>query len=236
MKTLWDRIEVAMSAAAVNMAETARRAEIRPNTLTNWKSGKTERPRRNDIEKVARVLGVSPDWLLTGEGAMLPPLEPLAFPRRSTEEITPGFGSRLIQARKRVGSDSPEAAFEEGRLHLEAAGITAAHLADFEAERQVPTWAQLVALSEPYHASARWVATGVGPIGLQPADGFPGLPALPQVSLDTALLQQALKVALKVAPNETPERLAEVIAQAYDTALRTRRLDKVEELVRMLLS
>jgi HTH-type transcriptional regulator, cell division transcriptional repressor len=72
MKTLWDRIEIAMSAAAVNMAETARRAEIRPNTLTNWKSGKTERPRRNDIEKVARVLGVSPDWLMTGEGPMPP--------------------------------------------------------------------------------------------------------------------------------------------------------------------
>ncbi len=149
MKTLWDRIEIAMSAAAVNMAETARRAEIRPNTLTNWKSGKTERPRRNDIEKVARVLGVSPDWLLTGEGQMLPPLEPLNLQACARE---PG--------------------------------------------------------GEPYTAP----------------------------SLDIALLQQALQAALKVAPKETPERLAEVIAQAYDTALRTRRLDKVEELVRMLLS
>ena len=109
-----------MSAAAVNMAETARRAEIRPNTLTNWKSGKTERPRRNDIEKVARVLGVSPDWLLTGEGPMLPPLQTPTFvdvardpadPYTASPTLDLGLLTRaLTAALSRSPQPTPEAA------------------------------------------------------------------------------------------------------------------------------
>lgn len=53
-----------------SQAELARKAQVRPNTLTNWKSGKTERPRKNDMEAVAGSLGVSTEWLLTGSGPM----------------------------------------------------------------------------------------------------------------------------------------------------------------------
>ena len=136
------------SAGIPSQRQLALKSNVRPATITRWVQGETKNFRRNDIDKVAGVLGVSPDWLMTGEGPMLPPLEPL-------------------------------------------------DLSDVARDHSLP-----------YSAP----------------------------TLDIALLQQALQAALKVAPKETPERLAEVIAQAYDTALRTRRLDKVEELVRMLLS
>ena len=55
-----------MKAEGINMAELARRAQLRPNTLTNWKSGKTQSPRKNDIASVSSALGVRPEWLLLG--------------------------------------------------------------------------------------------------------------------------------------------------------------------------
>lgn len=55
-------------------------------------------------------------------------------------------------------------------------------------------------------------------------------------NLDAALLEQVIREALTIAPNELPEHLAKVISEVYGIALRTRRLDRVQELVKMLLS
>ena len=68
----------------------------------------------------------------------------------------------------------------------------------------------------------------------EPADASYALK--PPDPLDAALLQRAIQEALAFAPNELPERLAQAITDAYNTALRTRRLDKVGELVRTFLS
>lgn len=71
MQTLWDRIELALKSRGIrSQAELARRAHLRPTTLTNWKSGQTATPRRNDLLAVAEVLGVRLEWLESGEGPM----------------------------------------------------------------------------------------------------------------------------------------------------------------------
>lgn len=59
-----------MEARGINMTELARRAKLRPNTLTNWKSGRTANPRKNDIASVCQALGVRPEWLVLGHGPM----------------------------------------------------------------------------------------------------------------------------------------------------------------------
>ena len=93
-----------------------------------------------------------------------------------------------------------------------------------------------------------YLRTGEGPMYPSPLEAYArGVPELPSRaaedapyqaprSLDVALLEQVLRAALETAPNELPERLAQAIADAYHTAMRTRRLDKVGELVRTFLS
>lgn len=125
----------------------------------------------------------------------------------------------------------------------ERAGTQWQQVSRWERGTATPRAKAVKALSEALKINPTWLLTGEGPmlpplkpLDLQACAREPGGEPYTAPSLDIALLQQALKVALKVAPKENPERLAEVIAQAYDTALRTRRLDKVAELVTMLLS
>lgn len=170
--TLAIRLEAAIATKGLSRRELGRLSGVHANTLNNWVSGESTRPQPTQLRRVAQALGVSYEWLRTGEGPMLPPLEPLSF------------NEKLARDTQALSSRPPgPLGFENSLLKV---------------VQQAPSY------TAP--------------------------------SLDIALLQQALQAALKVAPKETPERLAEVIAQAYDTALRTRRLDKVEELVRMLLS
>jgi transcriptional regulator with XRE-family HTH domain len=70
MTSLWDRVEQGMREAGINQSELCRRAHLRPNTVSNWKSGKTLQPRKNDMESVGRVINRNAGWLLTGEGPM----------------------------------------------------------------------------------------------------------------------------------------------------------------------
>jgi transcriptional regulator with XRE-family HTH domain len=70
MTTLWVRLEEALAKRGWKPADLARNAQLRPNTLTNWKSGATKNPRKNDIESVARALQIRVEWLKTGTGAM----------------------------------------------------------------------------------------------------------------------------------------------------------------------
>lgn len=59
-----------MEVRGFSMAELARRAKVRPNTLTNWKSGRTANPRKNDIASVCQALRIRPEWLLLDQGPM----------------------------------------------------------------------------------------------------------------------------------------------------------------------
>lgn len=93
-----------------------------------------------------------------------------------------------------------------------------------------------------------YLRTGEGPMYPSPLEAYArSVPELPSRaaedapyqaprSLDVALLEQVVRAALETAPNELPERVARICAQAYDTALKTGRLDRAGELVKMLLS
>lgn len=145
------------------------------------------------------------------------------------------MGERIVIARASQGLTQADLAERLGKSYQQ--------VSQWERDEGVPRAKNLGALAEALGIEMEWLRTGAGPmlpplksLDLQACAREPGGEPYTAPSLDIALLQQALHAAFKVAPKETPERLAEVIAQAYDTALRTRRLDKVGELVRMLLS
>ena len=47
----------------------AKEMGVTQQTVSDWRTGKTA-PRINKLEKLARVCGVSPTWLIAGVGAM----------------------------------------------------------------------------------------------------------------------------------------------------------------------
>ena len=112
-------------------------------------------------------------------------------------------------------------------------------------ETKNPKEEDLQKVAAVLEANAHWIRTGIGPRALKsPLAGLtakdfqsPAEPSsVPPSPLDLALLEQVLREALAQAPQELPERLAEVTAEVYGLALRTRRLDRVAEMVKMLIS
>lgn len=65
--TLGGRIAHAREAMGLSAAQLARRLGIKTPTLAMWESDRAE-PRANRLIMLAGLLGVSPGWLLTGEG------------------------------------------------------------------------------------------------------------------------------------------------------------------------
>lgn len=66
--TLGARIVEARRAADLTSSELARRMGIRHATLKAWEQGRSG-PRTNRLVTLAGILGVSPGWLLAGQGA-----------------------------------------------------------------------------------------------------------------------------------------------------------------------
>ncbi|RED51610.1 helix-turn-helix domain-containing protein [Aestuariispira insulae] len=71
--TMGARIEQARLAKGLNVTQLSRRIAVKPTTLKNWESDRSE-PRANKMAMVAGVLGVSVQWLLEG-GEELPSYE-----------------------------------------------------------------------------------------------------------------------------------------------------------------
>lgn len=65
--TLGGRIAQAREAAGFDPREAARRLGVLTSTWKGWESGKAK-PRANRVFMMAGVLGVSPGWLLSGQG------------------------------------------------------------------------------------------------------------------------------------------------------------------------
>ena len=63
-----ERLCVAMQKAGINARELATRAGISPSTLSHYKSGRSVNVTAEVAQKLADVLDVSVDWLVTGEG------------------------------------------------------------------------------------------------------------------------------------------------------------------------
>ncbi len=69
MKTFADRLRDALETSGIgSQRQLAAAANIRPATITKWVQTEARGIRTNDLQAVAAVLGVSPRWLLSGEG------------------------------------------------------------------------------------------------------------------------------------------------------------------------
>lgn len=160
--TLAIRLEAAIATKGLSRRELGRLSGVHANTLNNWVSGESTRPQPTQLRRVAQALGVSYEWLRTGEGPMLPPL--------------------------------------------------------FKNEAEL----------EAYITGA---APGPGLAGTpkvyDPACGSGAFPAL---------LTKALAAALSQNPTPTPEAAAKAAVEATITAQRTQKEDRIEDLVKILLS
>lgn len=68
MKTLKERLSVAMRDASVTAADLARACKIRPPSVSDWISGETKSISGKNLLAASRCLGVTPEWLSTGQG------------------------------------------------------------------------------------------------------------------------------------------------------------------------
>lgn len=67
---LSERLKTAMEASGTSQADLARACGVSAPSVHGWLSGKSKFLRGENLLKAAKVLGVSQDWLATGNGAM----------------------------------------------------------------------------------------------------------------------------------------------------------------------
>ncbi|MEH4988142.1 helix-turn-helix transcriptional regulator [Enterobacter asburiae] len=82
MKTFAERLQSAMKSAGMSQAELASRVGISQPAVWRLVAGQTNTSRR--LVQIAQALGVTPEWLSTGEGA--PSQEKGIVPRLSTSD------------------------------------------------------------------------------------------------------------------------------------------------------
>lgn len=70
MTTLAERLTIAMSHRGMSQAELARRCGVSQPSVHGWLSGKAKFLRGENLLRAAAALGVSEEWLATGQGAM----------------------------------------------------------------------------------------------------------------------------------------------------------------------
>ena len=64
------RLKQALTESGLTQGEVARRAGITPGALTMWKNGTIMNPEARHVASMARILGISSDWLIDGKGPM----------------------------------------------------------------------------------------------------------------------------------------------------------------------
>lgn len=69
---LKDRLRIAMEAAGMNQAALARACGVTRPSVSGWLSGKGRFLRGENLLAAANALGISQQWLATGEGSMKP--------------------------------------------------------------------------------------------------------------------------------------------------------------------
>ena len=68
--SLAQRLTNAMAIKGISQAELARACNVKPPSVHGWLSGKAKFLRGENLLLAAAALGVSQQWLATGEGAM----------------------------------------------------------------------------------------------------------------------------------------------------------------------
>ncbi len=69
---LADRLTAAMEASGLTQADLARACQVKPPSVHGWLNGKAKFLRGENLLRAAAALGVSQQWLATGEGSMKP--------------------------------------------------------------------------------------------------------------------------------------------------------------------
>lgn len=64
------RIKQRREALGMSVAGLARACGIRPPSIHNWEGGRTKAIEGKNLVAAARALGVSPEWILTGQGQL----------------------------------------------------------------------------------------------------------------------------------------------------------------------
>jgi len=65
--TIGERLKQARIKAGMNQSELARLAKLTPSAISQIESGLSKKPDAINLLKIARALGVTPDWLITGK-------------------------------------------------------------------------------------------------------------------------------------------------------------------------
>lgn len=63
----YETVEKALKARGLRASDLSKATGISPSTLTDWKKGRISTPTAATLQKIADFLGVSADFLLTGE-------------------------------------------------------------------------------------------------------------------------------------------------------------------------
>lgn len=135
LDTMGGRISAAREAAALTVAQAARRLGVKTATLNNWENDRSE-PRANRLTMLAGLLNVSPMWLITGRGeGVSEPDMPLEVSQVKTalehvmaqQALLAEAVERLKTAVSRMdGSADFEAKLEEAEEAAESGGISEA--------------------------------------------------------------------------------------------------------------
>ena len=72
MKTLAERLQIALDAAGIKQIELARRVGVTRGAVSLWFKGTTTSLEGENLLKAAQALAISPTWLATGRGKMKP--------------------------------------------------------------------------------------------------------------------------------------------------------------------
>lgn len=73
-----NRVAKRMHELGLSGGELARRSGVPQPTIHRILSGTSASPRQENVERIAKVLGVTTEWLWKGEGSNPPPLGPMA--------------------------------------------------------------------------------------------------------------------------------------------------------------
>lgn len=71
MDTLQNRLNAALEQAKMNKKNLAEKANVSKGAVTHWCNGRSKTIKTEQAQKVAEALGVSYDWLTTGNGPMV---------------------------------------------------------------------------------------------------------------------------------------------------------------------
>ncbi len=112
--SLAQRLTNAMAIKGISQAELARACNVKPPSVHGWLSGKAKFLRGENLLLAAAALGVSQQWLATGEGAMqadagsapvaIAPSQPPAL-SQALEVVVAALAKVPMDSRKAVADD-----------------------------------------------------------------------------------------------------------------------------------